>query len=57
MSWDIEYNKKYIIIYSNLNKFRYSDNFHIRLQKLENIIKKNNDKKIILKCKYKKFIL
>jgi hypothetical protein len=54
MSWSVEYNKKYVIIYSNLNKYRYSDNFYIRLKKLKDMIQKNTDKKIIFKCKYKK---
>ena len=57
MYWNIEYNQKYIIIYSNLNKYRNSNNFYIRLQKLQDIIKKNNNKKIIFKCKYKKYFL
>ena len=51
MSWKMQYNDKYIIVYSNIN-IQSNIIYHRRIDKLLEIIENNNDKKIILKHKY-----
>lgn len=56
MEYQIDYNKKYIILYFNLDRKRKNVNSKQKVKNLLEITKKHNQKKIILKCKHNKRI-